>query len=266
MNSKAIGIFDSGLGGLTAVREIKKILPEENIIYFGDTGRVPYGTRSNETIIKYAKQDINFLMSFDIKAILIACGTVSSVALEKIRGNYGIPIYGVVEGAAAAAVKSTKNKKVGVLGTGATIKSNAYMNAIKSIDSSVEVFNKACPLFVPLVENGYFNLDNKAAKIIAEDYLSELIKNKVDTIILGCTHYPLLAPIIEKIVGEDVTLIDSGKEAACLLKSKIEISGEKGGICNYYVSDTTEDFSKYAEMFLNENITDSVRHINIEDF
>ncbi|MBQ2670200.1 MAG: glutamate racemase, partial [Clostridia bacterium] len=188
MNNKSIGVFDSGLGGLTAVKQIMKELPNENIIYFGDTGRVPYGTRSRDTILKYTRGDIRFLKTFDVKVIVIACGTASSAALPMIKNEFDVPIVGVIDAAVYAAVRATKNTKIGVIGTSGTIKSGEYEKQIKAYDSSMEVYSKACPMFVPLVENGYF--DSPVTKLIVEEYLEDIRSEGVDTLILGCTHSP----------------------------------------------------------------------------
>ncbi len=271
MDKRPIGVFDSGLGGLTCVKEIMKIMPNEDVIYFGDTGRVPYGTRSRETIIKYVKQDIRFLESFDIKAIIIACGTASSAALPWIADGKTIKIMGVVEPAARAAVKATKNKKIGVLGTGATVKYGKYVENIKSICPDAEIIQKACPMFVPLVENGY--TESRVAEIIVAEYLQDLKNAGVDTLILGCTHYPLLKKIIGEFMGSDVTLIDSGAAAADsafeFLKEENLLNGDaksKRGNCRYFVSDSVEDFSLLGSVFLEKTIDEDVSKIDIEKY
>jgi glutamate racemase len=269
LDNRAIGVFDSGLGGLTVVKELMKRLPNENIVYFGDTGRVPYGTRSKETVIKYVFQDIRFLLNFDIKLIVIACGTASSIALEVVRPEFEVPIIGVVHSAAHEAVKTTKNKKIGVIGTQGTISSGSYVKEIKKLDSDVEVFPEACPLFVPLVENGYG--DEAATMLIAEDYLRELKQKGIDTLVLGCTHYPLLKNNISAIMGEKVNLIDIGIETA---KHIEKIITDKGiGADNivkpeyrYFVSDSIGNFSKLGSMFLEKAIDNSVKKIDIEKY
>lgn len=269
MDNRCIGVFDSGLGGLTAVREIMKILPDENIIYFGDTGRVPYGTRSHETILKYTKNDIRFLKSFDVKMIVIACGTASSVALPGVQDEFDVPIVGVVEPAVKAAYNATKNKKVGIIGTPGTIKSRSYEKLIKSFDSEIETYTKACPLFVPLVENGHF--DTQVAALVVEEYLEEIKNAKVDTLILGCTHYPLLAKIIGEYMGEGVTLINPGAQAAKHIKNMLygamahskEQEGEK---YRYFVSDNAQNFETLGSMFLETKINGQVTKIDIEKY
>jgi len=269
MDNRSIGVFDSGLGGLTAVKQISKELPNENIIYFGDTGRVPYGTRSKETIVKYSKNDVNFLISKDVKVVVIACGTASSVALPIIKKDYPLPIIGVVEATAHAAVKATKNGKIGIIGTPGTIKSGAYEAAIKEIMPECETYKKACPLFVPLVENGHF--ETQVARLITEEYLDEIKKEGVDTLILGCTHYPLLKKTIGKFMGDTVTLIDAGCEVAKTLKEYFEnndMNAEPGkkGEKRYFVSDNIDGFENLGGMFLEEKIDGLVEKIDIEGY
>ena len=267
MDCRPIGVFDSGLGGLTAVRELKKRMPEENVVYFGDTGRVPYGTRGRETIEMYAQQAMDFLQSKDVKMIIAACGTVSSVAVNAIS-RLRIPFTGVVKPAAQAAVKSTKTRCVGVIGTSATVNSGSFMRAVKELDEGVEVFSKACPLFVPLVENGFIEPDNEAANIICRTYLDELTGRNIDTLILGCTHFPLMAPIISSVMGEGVKLIDTGKEAVKaawnILKSRdmLNCSGKEGRH-DYYVSDSVQNFKDMAWIFLGERVTDNIELVRL---
>lgn len=266
---KCIGVFDSGLGGLTNVKELHKILKNENIVYFGDTGRVPYGTRSDDIIVKYTLQDLRFLKSFPIKAVIVACGTVSSVALSKVKDKIDVPIIGVVEPACEKAVKVTKNKKIGIIGTEGTIKSGAYKKKLLFEDNTLNIYENACPLFVPLVENGY--LESEATKIIVKDYLSPLKEKGIDTLILGCTHYPLLTKVIREFMGEGVSLISPGVETALYAKKLLE---EKGllntskdlGKTEYYVSDNVEKFSYLASMFLDDKVFENVKKINIEDW
>lgn len=269
MDNRAIGIFDSGLGGLTCVREVMNIMPNEDIIYFGDTGRVPYGTRSSATIVKYVRQDINFLRKFNIKFIIIACGTASSAALPHITTEYDTDIIGVVEPASRAAAAATRNKRIGVLGTQGTINSNKYKDRIYGIDPEIKVVSQACPMFVPVVENGY--ADSEIAAILAREYLKPLMEAEVDTIILGCTHYPLLKNTIRKIVGGGVKLIDSGAEAAKFAQSRMADEGiltdrEENGKVRYYVSDTVHGFEAIGSLFLNRKIVGQVSKIDIEKY
>lgn len=263
-----IGVFDSGLGGLTAIRELEKILPDEKIIYFGDTGRVPYGTRTRETVIKYALQDMRFLTTHNIDAVLIACGTVSSTAIDEIRTKFDIPIFGVVEPSAARAAEITKNKIVGAIGTGVTVASGAFEKAIAAIDQSVRVLTKACPLFVPLVENGFIAPDEEITRLVAERYLSEIKESGADTLILGCTHFPIIADIISSVLS-GVALVNSGEEAAKALKSELEkrniLRGDGGG-CDFFVSEASGNFGKIAEMFLGHSVKGNVTAIDIESY
>lgn len=269
MNNKSIGVFDSGLGGLTAVKQIMNELPNENIIYFGDTGRVPYGTRSRETILKYTRGDIRFLQTFDVKVIVIACGTASSAALPMIKNEFDVPIVGVIDAAVYAAVRTTKNKKIGVIGTSGTIKSGEYEKQIKEYDRDMEVYSKACPMFVPLVENGYF--DSKVTKLIVEEYLEEIRNEGVDTLILGCTHYPLLEKVIQEYMGKNVVLINSGAEVAKYLKKKLDDEMSHSTIIDenqyrYYVSDDVSSFEELGGIFLEREINGQVNKIDIEKY
>lgn len=256
MRNHPIGIFDSGLGGLTTVREIQRIMPGEDIIYFGDTGRVPYGNRSRETIIRYTKDDIDFLLKHDIKLIIAACGTASSVALPALSEKYDIKIMGVLEAACRKAIEVTKNNKVGVIGTVGTIKSGKYAEIINSLNPQIEVFSNACPMFVPLVENGY--AQSEAAKLIAKDYLLPLKNENVDTLILGCTHYPLLTKVISDIMGEEVTLLSPGALAAENARAYLEernlLSDKKCGKSSFFVSDSVENFASLGSTFLGKQI------------
>ncbi len=268
-DNRAIGVFDSGLGGLTAVKELMNILPDEKIIYFGDTGRVPYGTRSNETIIKYVRQDIRFLLTHQVKAIVAACGTASSVALDSLKNEFNIPLIGVLEPVCKSAVSKTKNKRIGVLGTPGTINCGSYKKGITALMPDALVFEKACPMFVPLVENGY--IESEATYIIAREYLDSLIENKVDTIILGCTHYPLLEKVITDIVGGDVCIINAGYETALYTKNVLTekqlLSPVSTIGCNqYYVSDDVEKFAHLGGMFLGRPIESEVQKIDIETY
>lgn len=270
MDKRPIGVFDSGLGGLTCVREIMKIMPDEDVIYFGDTGRVPYGTRGRDTLLKYVRQDIRFLEQFDIKMIIIACGTASSAALPVVSNEFESDIIGVVEPAAKMAVKVTKNKRIGVLGTSGTIRSGKYPEYIKELCPDAEVFQKACPMFVPLVENGYTK--HEVTRIIAGDYLTEIKEQNIDTLILGCTHYPLIKEIIGEIMGDRVTLIDSGAAAADFAYEKLKDKGmlkegdSSGTKYKYFVSDVADDFESLGSIFLKRPINESVEKIDIEKY
>lgn len=265
--NSAIGVFDSGLGGLTAVRVLKRILPNEKIIYFGDTGRVPYGTRSPEIITKYALDDMSFLSSFGVKAVLVACGTVSSVAIGKLRESFDIPIVGVVEASAKKACQLSENRRVALLATPATVKNASHEKYINKNFPGYKVMGVGCPMFVPLVENGYVNDDNRVTRMIADEYISRLSEFSPDCIILGCTHYPIISSIIEKsanhILNGNISIVDSGAEAALEIKAFLErenlISDSKEGGVQYYVSDETCGFRDAASLFLGENISDVVK-------
>lgn len=268
MDNRAIGVFDSGLGGLTCVRELSALLPAEDIIYFGDTGRVPYGSRSEETIKKYVQADINFLLSHPVKIIVAACGTASAVAIDELAERCGVPLFGVVEPAVEAAYKATSNKRIGVIGTSGTIKNGKYSQLLKKMDKDLSVYSKACPMFVPLVENGF--ADHPMAYLACEEYLEELRSMDIDTLIMGCTHYPLMEKAISKAMGEGVTLIDPGAELARFVKVYLEgeslLCEEKPGTCKYYVSDVPGDFEKIAGMFLNSDIGGQVQKTDIEKY
>ncbi len=270
MNEAPIGVFDSGLGGLTAVKELTHLLPYENIVYFGDTGRVPYGTRGSEIIKQYAAQDVSFLLSQQVKMIIAACGTVSSVALE-LAGSLPVPFTGVVKPTSAAAAAVTRNGRIGIIGTSATIRSGSYRRELNLLHPEIQVFEQDCPLFVPLVENGFIQRNDCVPREVARRYLSPLRDAGVDTLILGCTHYPILREIIGDIMGDHVVLIDSGKETALyashLLRERHLLREEKTeGECSFYVSDSTEGFSQIAGIFLGQNIKGNVSRIEIQDY
>ena len=269
MDKRPIGIFDSGLGGLTVVKKVAELLPGEDIIYLGDTGRIPYGSRSRDTIIKYAKQDAAFLARFNIKAMVIACNTVCSVAYETLEKEYDFPVYEVVGAPAAAAAALSKNRKTGVIGTAATIRSGAYEKALKGLDPGLTVFSVPCPLFVPLVEEGWIKTDDEAALSITKRYLNGLQKSGIDTLILGCTHYPLLRNVISQVMGTDVTLIDSGAETAKYvandLQSKKSLNENKAaGTIRYYVTDSITGFSNVASVYLESDVLGMVEQVTLE--
>jgi len=255
--SRPIGIFDSGIGGLTVLKEICKKLPDESTVYLGDTARVPYGIRSPETVTRYSLENTKFLFSKEVKMIVVACNTASSVSLEAIKDSVPVPFVGVIEPGAKAAVSATGNKKIGVIGTEATIKSNSYARAIMKIDNSIEVFGMACPLFVPLVEEGW--TEGKIAEMIAREYLKEIRRKDIDTLVLGCTHYPLLKGILSEVMGESVSLIDSAIETALEIKKilgDLSLLNNSGGntIREFYVTDTPDKFKTIGERFLGEPI------------
>nr|WP_300167664.1 glutamate racemase [uncultured Flavonifractor sp.] len=271
MDGRPIGVFDSGLGGLTTVRELCRLLPGEDIVYFGDTGRVPYGSRSRETIVRYARQDVAFLRTFDLKLIVIACGTVSTTALEVLAQENPIPVLGVVAPAAAAAARATQNDRVGLIGTQASIRSGAYEALIHKEDPAAQVFSQPCPLFVPLVENGRFKPGDVVIETVAAEYLAPLKAAGVDTLVLGCTHYPLLEGVISAQMGPEVTLVNAGAEGAWAAAARLAeldaLSGRNGGgTCRYFVSDRQEDFSRLASIFLGWDVTGAVGQVDISRY
>ncbi len=267
-----IGVFDSGVGGLTVVREIMRQMPEERIIYFGDTARLPYGSKSKETIIRFSEQIIRFLRSKNVKAIVIACNTASSYALDEVRKQEDIPIIGVINAGARTAVASTKNGKIGVIGTEGTISSGAYTQVLKEMCPEVEVFGKACPLLVPLVEEGL--LHDSVTDEIASRYLAVLKEKYIDTLVLGCTHYPLLRSTMSRLMGEDVTLINPAYETAVQLKTllkSMEMDCDAGQTLameekyQFFVSDMAEKFRSLATAILPEQVKRTIK-INIEEY
>jgi glutamate racemase len=253
---KPIGVFDSGVGGLTVVKELIAQLPGEDLIYFGDTARVPYGIKSQETVIKFSIENILFLLKQDVKLICVACNTVSSFALPVIKNHFKIPIVGVITPAVREAVYATQNKKIGVIGTRGTIRSRAYEDEIKALDPKIKVTALSCPLFVPFAEEGL--LEGSAVLEVARNYLKPLKEARVDTVILGCTHYPLLKPVIRRVLGPEVKLIDSAKQVAMevkrILSAENILSKSRKGKRRFYVSDNPEWFTGLAKSFLGEPI------------
>lgn len=269
-NEKAIGVFDSGLGGLTCVAELMELMPNENIIYFGDTARIPYGTRSKDTILEYAQQDIDFIRRHDVKMIIAACGTVSSVVGQSPAISDDILFTGVVVPAVQAACAATNNGRIGVIGTAATIRSGAYGKAIRNIRPDASVIGNPCTLFVPLVEEGITDKNDVVVKAMVERYLKPIKSENVDVLILGCTHYPVLIDAIADYMGENVTLISAGAQAARysmnLLASKNLLSErtEKGSI-TYYTSDSKELFEENAKCFFGKSLNGKVEKITIDE-
>ena len=254
---RPIGIFDSGLGGLTVVDQMAKILPGEDIVYFGDTARVPYGTKSKETITKFSVENVEFLMEHDVKLVVVACNTASSLGLDFLKRCFRVPIIGVIEPGTRFAVSSTRSNKIGVIGTQATISSGSYDRAAKKINAKVRIFTQSCPLFVPLVEEGW--ADAGIAYDVAKIYLKPFKKNGIDTLILGCTHYPLLRRVIGSVMGSDVILIDSAREVAKDARTVLDSAAllnrkRKGGRCKFFVSDEPARFIKIGEKFLKKRI------------
>lgn len=259
MSSKPIGVFDSGIGGLTVVKEIMRRLPREDIVYFGDTARVPYGTKSNETVLNFSRQTTRFLLEQDVKMIVLACNTASAVALDHLREEIDVPILGVIEPGARAAVKASALHKVGVIGTTATIRSSSYKKAIlaNSPNGSVEVIARDCPLFVPLAEEGW--LDGDVAEAAARRYLQVFLDQEVDVLVLGCTHYPILKGVIGQVMGSGVRLVDSAEETAIDVEATLGSLGlleneEKRGELRVYVSDIPHKFREEAERFLGHTV------------
>jgi glutamate racemase len=263
---KPIGVFDSGIGGLTVVKRLASTLPNENIIYFGDTARVPYGSKSNSTVIEYSIQNTKFLLQKNIKALVVACNTASSIAIPDLKKMFDIPIIGMIEPGSRMALSKTHNKKIGVIGTRATISNLAYSKEIKRLNEKAEVFEKPCPLFVPLAEEGW--IKHRATYEIAEEYLKELREEEIDTLVLGCTHYPILTEVIQKVIGPNVSLIDSGVASSELIKLELEkfnLISDSGtiGSQEYYVSDIPAKFKEVAELFLGREI-DHVHKVDLE--
>lgn len=266
-----IGIFDSGVGGLTVFREIMRQMPEEKLVYFGDTARVPYGSKSQETVIRYSRQIIRFLRTQNVKAIVIACNTATACALETVEKELEIPILGVVHAGAKTAVESTKNGKIGVIGTEATIRSGLYTEVMKKMNPDIEVTGKPCPLFVPLVEEGL--LHDSVTDEIASRYLACLKGKYIDTLVMGCTHYPLLRSTLKRLMGDDVTLINPAYETAVELR---EVLQEKQMTCTpdmrsdgeqyqFFVSDMAEKFTDFATSILPHDVKET-KKIAIEEY
>jgi glutamate racemase len=271
MNDLPIGIFDSGLGGLTVVREVLRRLPEESVVYFGDTARVPYGTKSAAVVQKFSLQIMNFLLERKVKMIVVACNTASSFAAGLLKKEAAVPVMEMIDPGARAALRSTATGRIGIIGTEGTVRSGAYEDAIKSYDPGAKVFSKACPLFVPIVEEGW--IDGSHGKIVAQiarEYLSPLKKNRIDALILGCTHYPLIKEAIAKEMGRGVTLVDSASAAAMeiktlLYKSGLKSRGARKPSYGFYVSDAPEKCTKIAAKILGRRIPPA-RKIDIEKY
>jgi glutamate racemase len=264
---RAIGIFDSGVGGLTVLRELARALPQEDTIYFGDTARVPYGTKSPDTVIRYSQEIASFLMTRDIKLLVVACNTASAVALPALRRQLPIPVVGVIEPGARRAVEVTRSGVVGVIGTAGTIRSSAYSRAIKRLNPTISVLAKPCPLFVPLAEEGW--TDNEIARLTAHQYLDELRQAGVDSLVLGCTHYPLLKKIIAEAMGPQVALVDSAEETArtvatILQEKKLLRPAAEQGNHHYYVTDVPAGFIRVGNRFLGGKLGD-VYQVSLDD-
>lgn len=260
-----IGMFDSGVGGLTVLREVVRQLPAESTIYFGDTARVPYGSKSQDVIIRFSLEISQFLLQQKVKMIVVACNTASAFALSSLQARFDVPIIGVIEPGARAALSATKSGRVGVIGTEGTIESQAYSEAIHRLKSSIEVFGQACPLIVPLVEEGW--LDKPVALEIVKEYLTPLLENRIDSMVLGCTHYPLLKNLLAQVVGPQVKLIDSAEETARMVgkqlkEQQLEATSARTTLRKFYVSDAPEKFEKIGRRFLGQDIP-GVKRIDI---
>lgn len=265
---RPIGVFDSGVGGLTAVRELFRQLPHEAVVYFGDTARLPYGNKSKETVTRFSLEIASFLVRQNVKCLVVACNTASSHALDTLRARFDLPIVGVIDPGAKAAVAASPHGMVGVVGTLATVGSNAYVEAIHRIAPGASVLSRACPLFVPLVEEGW--LDHRVTRLVAEEYLAELRAAQLESLILGCTHYPLLAPLLRDLMGPAVTLVDSGAEAARataqLLAERGQLApdpGPRGAQHHFFLSDEPRrrSFGQVAQSFLGRPLP----HVTVVD-
>jgi glutamate racemase len=259
-----IGVFDSGIGGLTVVKEIRERLPEEAIVYFGDSARVPYGTKSKKTILRFAEEDIGFLQKFQVKIIVSACFSVSSNALEELKGEFPVPIIGMID-PGVNALSGKSSKKVGVIGTNATIESKAFEKKLKDKFKGIDIYSAACPLFVPLVEESL--TDGEVPELVAKKYLSPLIAKNIDSLILGCTHYPLLHSVIRKVVGDKVGIIEPGKEAAKILEKFLDdndLKSEGEGSLKVYLSDIPRNFERTVVNFLGER-PGKIQLVNLQD-
>ncbi len=270
MNNSPIGVFDSGMGGLTCVKELNRLMPNEDIIYFGDTARIPYGTRSKETVLNYARQDTEFIRKQGVKMIIAACGTVSSVIGRNKDFVTDIPFTGVLFPTVQAACSKTLNNKIGVIGTAATIKSGAYGKVIRTLNPDIKVYGSSCTLFVPLVESGFTSADDPITKLAVEKYLAPIKAEGVDTLILGCTHYPILREAIANFMGDGVSLISSGYEAAnfanvLLTKEKLLSDRTRAGKNTFFVSDSTELFTQNANLYLDGDVAGDVHKVPIEE-
>jgi glutamate racemase len=267
-DNRAIGVFDSGVGGLTVVKQIIKRLPGESIIYFGDTARIPYGTKSEEIVRRFALEDSFFLLDKDVKMIVVACNTASAIAIPMLQEILEVPVIGVIQPGALAAVTTSKTKRIGVIGTAATIRSNSYQKEINKFSPQSQVIQQACPLFVPMVEEGW--TEDDITFMIVKRYLHLLKENEVDSLILGCTHYPLLKTTIQKTMGPKVSLVDSGIETAGAVEKNLReknIFASSSSISEYhfYLSDMPYKFQEIAERFLERTIP-HVETINFDNF
>jgi glutamate racemase len=270
MKDLSIGMFDSGIGGLTVLKELRSLLPRENIVYLGDTARVPYGNKSPYTVTRYALETSFFLLAKGIKALVIACNTSSALSLNILKKRLSVPVLGVIDPAASAAARRTKSKRVGVIGTKATIKSMAYERAVRRIDRHAQVLSQACPLFVPVVEEGWE--DSEVARLIVRKYLSPFRNSGIDVLVMGCTHYPILQRTIRKEIGPDVFIVNTGRETAMQVQDLLSTRGllkDSGrGTNTYFVTDSPETFSELGSRFLGESIrgVKLVKDLDLKNF
>ncbi len=261
-----IGLFDSGVGGLTVLREVMRQLPQESTLYFGDTARVPYGSKSRDVIVRFSLEISQFLLQEKVKMLVVACNTASAFALPVLRARFDVPIVGVIEPGAHAALAATRSKRVGVIGTEGTIESQAYTEAIHKLDAKIEVFGQACPLIVPLVEEGW--LEKPVALEIVKEYLGPLLERQIDTLVLGCTHYPLLKGLLARVAGSGVRLIDSAEETAQVVGKALREKNLTAPVSSdpvlrrFYVSDAPEKFEKIGRRFLGQDIP-GVKRVDI---
>ena len=265
-SQEPIGVFDSGLGGLTVVKELIHHLPNERMVYFGDTARVPYGTKSSETIIRYSREIVRALLKYKVKMVVVACNTASSLALDVLKKEFDVPILGVIEPGVRKAMEVTRNKKVGIIATSSTVKSGKYAQKIVQLDKHIIVTSQSCPLFVPLVEEGWF--DHAVTYQVAQHYLGIMKKNKVDTLILGCTHYPLLKEVLHNVMGAKVQLVDSAQEVALqvkelLTRGRLLRTRLRPGQHTFIVSDEPKQFQRLASRFLGGGVKNVRKHIYV---
>lgn len=268
MNNQAIGIFDSGFGGLTVLKELRKVLPKENLIYFGDTARIPYGTKSKETIIKYSKQNIRFLMRHHVKAIVVACNTASALAVPEVADLFDIPLVGVVEPGAMGVVRESVTGKIGVIGTTGTVRSGAYQEVIQRMMPGAIIEATPCPLFVQIVEEGW--QDTEIARLTAEKYLADMKAAKVDAMVMGCTHYPILEETLRNVMGDEVKLVNPAKETALAVKTQLVEQDllsdrEEAPEYRFYVSDDPEKFRETGSRIVSLPMI-HVKKISIENY
>ncbi|MBR5181076.1 MAG: glutamate racemase [Clostridiales bacterium] len=273
-DTRPIGVFDSGIGGLTVLREIWNVLPEESTIYFGDNARTPYGNKSRNTVIRYSLQNMKFLESKDVKMIVIACNTASAYAYDTLKDRSGVPVVEVVTPGAEATVRATKNGKIGIIGTKATISTGVYKQAVESCAlrqgmKNIEIYQKTCPLFVPLAEEGWW--DNDIARLTAKEYLTPLKEAGIDTLVMACTHYPLLTKIIAETMGEGITLVNTGAAAAAVVRDMLNKDGKTAEGAGspkreFYTSDEPQMFENIAAPFLGEGLPSGTGHFSTDRY